>query len=187
MIDGRMQSSLLLLPLLLACGGRTVKQDGCNEAVCASVVSKCQLLQRCSCDRGNTTCALDCFKCLDYLFMECCSCLSMCPRENRTDSLLSPQAQSHAEQLAEPLPSLFLTLTEEEDQLLRWTTFTIPIQVSFVTTGTEPKENIFDSGSKVTLKGDGLDEEEDVQVSCCFSLQLLLMHLLSRPTVPSPS
>ena len=63
------------------------------------------------------------------------------------------------------MPSLFTTLTEEEDQLLRWTTFSYPVQVSFVTTaGSDPKENTFGAGTKVTLKDDGLDEEEDVQV-----------------------
>lgn len=137
--------------------------DICNEAVCASVVSKCQLLERCRCDRSNSSCTLDCFKCLDYLYMECCSCVSMCPKANHTDSLIS--MQSHAEELSEPLPSLFTTLTEEEDQLLRWTTYSFPVQVSFVTTsGSEGTQNTFASGTKVTLKDDGLDEEEDIQV-----------------------
>lgn len=150
-----------LCVLLLAAAGQAA--SSCNEAVCASVVSKCQLLERCTCDRSNTSCTLDCFKCLDYLYMECCSCVSICPQVNQTDSVLS--MQSHAEDLSEPLPSLFSTLTEEEDQLLRWTTFSFPVQVSFVTTsGSDPKENTFGAGTKVTMKGDGVDEEEDVQV-----------------------
>lgn len=58
-------------------------------------------------------------------------------------------------------------MTEVEDHLLRWTTFSVPVQVSFVTTaGHDAKENTFGAGTKVTLKGDGLDEEEDVQVLC---------------------
>ena len=146
---------------MLMNGATGVQPDACNDAVCASVVSKCQLLQRCTCDRHNSTCTLDCFRCLDYLFLECCSCVAACPPTNRTDSPV--MLQSHAEELAEPLPSLFATLTEEEDQLLRWTTFSIPMHVSFVTT--PGKENTFGSGVKVTLKGDGLDEEEDLQVS----------------------
>lgn len=155
--------SVVLLAVAQSASAAT-GQDPCNEAVCASVVSKCQLLERCSCDRSNTSCTMDCFKCLDYLYMECCSCVSICPKANTTESLLA--TQSHAEDLSEPLPSLFSTLTEEEDQLLRWTTFSFPVQVSFVTTaGTDPKENTFSSGTKVTMKGDGVDEEEDVQVS----------------------
>lgn len=168
----------LLLPLVFVATVWTAIDDRCNEAVCASIVSKCQLLQRCSCDRGNSSCTLDCFKCLDYLYMECCSCVSICPKANETDPLIS--TQSHAEHLSEPLPSLFTTLTQEEDQLLRWTTYSFPVQVSFVTTsGNDPKENTFGADTRVTFKDDGFDEEEDVQVklSWTFFLQVLAHRL----------
>lgn len=58
-----------LHPYLIDCG------NGCNEAVCASIVSKCQLTQSCKCDAKNTTCHKDCFYCLDFLYLECCSCV----------------------------------------------------------------------------------------------------------------
>lgn len=142
----------------------SVSCDECNKAVCASIVSKCQLLERCNCERSNSTCLSDCFRCLDYLYMECCSCVSICPKSN--DTLGSHMMQSHAEDLPEPMPSLFAILTEQEDQLLRWTTHTTAQQVSFVTiSGADVTENTFAAGTKVTLKDDGLDEEENVQVN----------------------
>merc|ERR1712129_544654 len=53
----------------------------CNEAVCASIVSKCMLLQSCKCDlQPDCTCCKQCFECLDYLYSECCSCVDMCPK-----------------------------------------------------------------------------------------------------------
>lgn len=48
---------------------------GCNEAVCASIVSKCMLTQSCKCELRNCTCCKECFSCLDYLYAECCSCV----------------------------------------------------------------------------------------------------------------
>lgn len=48
---------------------------GCNEAVCASIVSKCTLTQACKCTLTNCTCCRECFDCLTYLYDECCSCL----------------------------------------------------------------------------------------------------------------
>jgi len=49
--------------------------SGCNEAVCASIVSKCMLTQSCKCDLQNCTCCKECFTCLSYLYSECCSCV----------------------------------------------------------------------------------------------------------------
>lgn len=150
--------------ILLTIFVSSVSCDECNKAVCASIVSKCQLLERCNCERSNSTCLSDCFRCLDYLYMECCSCVSICPKSN--DTLGSHLMQSHAEDLPEPMPSLFAILTEQEDQLLRWTTHTTAQQVSFVTiSGADVTENTFAAGTKVTLKDDGLDEEENVQVN----------------------
>lgn len=104
--------------------------DGCNEAVCASIVSKCMLTQSCKCDAKNTSCSKDCFYCLDYFYTECCSCVEMCPRPNDTENSLSQK--SHVEDLAEPYPDLFNVLTEEKDRLLRWTTYTYPVTLSFI-------------------------------------------------------
>ena len=50
----------------------------CNEAVCASLVSKCMLLQSCECnlmDTQNCTCCKACHLCLARLYTECCSCV----------------------------------------------------------------------------------------------------------------
>lgn len=49
--------------------------NSCNEAVCASVVSKCMLTQSCKCDLKNCSCCKDCFSCLGELYSECCSCV----------------------------------------------------------------------------------------------------------------
>ena len=57
--------------LLLACGW----VQACNEAICASVVSKCMLTQSCKCDLVTCTCCKECFSCLSYLYVECCSCV----------------------------------------------------------------------------------------------------------------
>jgi hypothetical protein len=48
---------------------------GCNEAVCASIVSKCTLTQACKCELKNCSCCRECFDCLTYLYDECCSCV----------------------------------------------------------------------------------------------------------------
>lgn len=47
----------------------------CNEAICASVVSKCMLTGSCKCDLVTCTCCKECFNCLSYLYDECCSCV----------------------------------------------------------------------------------------------------------------
>lgn len=51
--------------------------SSCNEAVCASIVSKCMITQACECDLKNCSCCKDCFNCLNTLFTECCSCVGM--------------------------------------------------------------------------------------------------------------
>lgn len=66
---------IIVVPLALGLLGLYVT-NACNEAVCASIVSKCMLTQSCKCDSmNNATCSRDCFYCLDYLYTECCSCV----------------------------------------------------------------------------------------------------------------
>jgi len=101
--------------------------QGCNEAVCASIVSKCMLTQSCKCELRNCTCCKECFSCLDYLYAECCSCVEMCPKPNNTASELS--RKSHVEDLTEPTPDLFAALTDDRDILQRWLTFTFPVDL----------------------------------------------------------
>ncbi|KAG0725510.1 Protein twisted gastrulation [Chionoecetes opilio] len=103
---------------------------GCNEVVCASMVSKCMLTQACKCDLtkspdNNCTCCRDCAKCLGYLYTECCSCLGMCePRAQVLD-----RTDSQVGDLPESFPQLFQALTGEKDPMLRWTSMTFPIDV----------------------------------------------------------
>lgn len=101
----------------------------CNEAVCASIVSKCMLLQSCKCDlHPDCTCCKKCFECLDYLYSECCSCVEMCPKPNETIHELSKK--SHVEDLSEHIPQLFQALTTESDPQSRWAIFTFPVDIS---------------------------------------------------------
>ncbi|GIY76100.1 protein twisted gastrulation [Caerostris extrusa] len=116
---------VLFLNPYVALSGRS-----CNEAVCASIVSKCMLTQSCKCDAKNISCSKDCFYCLDFLYSECCSCVEMCPKRNETDNYLN--MKSHVEDLPEPFPDLFSVLTEEKDSLLRWTSYTFPVEISFI-------------------------------------------------------
>ena len=56
--------------------------ENCNEAVCASLVTKCMLLKSCECDMTdarNCTCCKDCQRCLQSLYTECCSCVGKEP------------------------------------------------------------------------------------------------------------
>ncbi|ODM94736.1 Protein twisted gastrulation [Orchesella cincta] len=100
--------------------------SSCNEAVCASIVSKCTLTQACKCELKNCTCCKECFDCLTYLYDECCSCVELCPRPN-----ISHHVQMHSQvgDLKEPIDELFRALTEEKDIQGRWATFTYPIDI----------------------------------------------------------
>ena len=52
--------------------------EACNEAICASLVSKCLLIESCSCDmsdKANCKCCGECQLCLAKLYSECCSCV----------------------------------------------------------------------------------------------------------------
>ncbi|XP_043287026.1 twisted gastrulation protein homolog 1-A-like isoform X1 [Venturia canescens] len=99
--------------------------NACNEAICASVVSKCMLTQNCKCDLPKCTCCKECYSCLSYLYDECCSCVDLCPKPNITDDPLSKK--SHVEDFGESMPVLFRALTTEPDEHERWITFTYPV------------------------------------------------------------
>jgi len=100
----------------------------CNEAVCASIVSKCMLLQSCKCDlQPDCTCCKKCFECLDYLYSECCSCVDMCPKPNVTLHELS--RKSHVEALSESIPTLFQALTSQSDPQNRWSIVSFPVDI----------------------------------------------------------
>ncbi|XP_014672219.1 PREDICTED: twisted gastrulation protein homolog 1-A-like isoform X2 [Priapulus caudatus] len=120
---GRCYIVSLLLAVAATCAAAELY--GCNEAVCASVVSKCMLLKSCECNmKVNCTCCRDCYKCLHDLYTECCSCVGMCPNEAKVIDRLSKK--SSVEDLNEPIPDLFNVLTEEADHLLRWVSMNFP-------------------------------------------------------------
>lgn len=64
-----------MLLLLGIVGFLSLATEACNEAVCASVVSKCQLTESCKCSLKDCTCCHECFTCLGSLYDECCSCV----------------------------------------------------------------------------------------------------------------
>ncbi|XP_015186374.1 PREDICTED: twisted gastrulation protein homolog 1-A-like isoform X1 [Polistes dominula] len=119
-----MISSMFIIGILLLVT-KINYTDGCNEAICASVVSKCMLTQSCKCDLVTCTCCKECFSCLSYLYDECCSCVDLCPKPNITDNPLSKK--SHVEDFSEPVPGLFQALTAEPDPRGRWLTFSFPV------------------------------------------------------------
>jgi len=120
--------AFLILSILCILATMFTSSYGCNEAVCASIVSKCMLLQSCKCElEPDCTCCKKCFECLDYLYSECCSCVDMCPKPNVTVHELSKK--SHVEELDKSIPTLFEALTDEEDAQNRWSIFTFPIDI----------------------------------------------------------
>lgn len=116
----------------------TKRSEACNEAICASVVSKCMLTQSCKCDLVTCTCCKECFSCLSYLYDECCSCVELCPKPNITDNPLS--RKSHVEEFSDPVPALFQALTAEADSRERWLTFTYPVDFDMSLLTPKPDE-----------------------------------------------
>ncbi|XP_023330723.1 twisted gastrulation protein homolog 1-A [Eurytemora carolleeae] len=137
----------------------------CNEAVCASIVSKCMLLQSCKCElQPDCTCCKKCFECLDYLYSECCSCVDMCPKPNITIHELSKK--SHVEDLVGNSPQLFQALTNEIDQLNRWSIVTFPIDLP-TSSSFQPTSNkvVVKDAAKV-LQQSTLPDDSHVTVNC---------------------
>lgn len=123
------QNNMLRIVLFVAVatlllGVSSLIVDGCNEAVCASVVSKCMLTQSCKCDLKNCSCCKECYSCLGERFDDCCSCVDMCTKSNSTGSPLTKI--SHVEEFSDPIPSLFESLTMDPDPEGRWTSYTYP-------------------------------------------------------------
>lgn len=120
----------MCLGLLVGCA--VVYTQACNEAVCASLVSKCMLLKSCECnmlDKNNCTCCKDCHRCLAKLYTECCSCVGMC--ENKSPKYNNLKTSS-VEELENPIPGLFRVLTEEPDPTLSFTTYTYPAHLDLL-------------------------------------------------------
>eukprot|EP00095_Tigriopus_kingsejongensis_P001963 snap_masked-scaffold594_size129171-processed-gene-0.11 protein:Tk01963 transcript:snap_masked-scaffold594_size129171-processed-gene-0.11-mRNA-1 annotation:"protein twisted gastrulation" len=98
----------------------------CNEAVCASIVSKCTLLKSCECKIVSgepCSCCDRCKKCLDYLLTECCSCFELCPKPNNSHT----QHESSVYDFDGSTPELWDALMEKDDT--RWEKFTYPVDI----------------------------------------------------------
>ncbi|XP_070574400.1 twisted gastrulation protein homolog 1-A-like [Ptychodera flava] len=93
----------------------------CNEALCASDVSRCQLMESCNCKLHNYTCSANCSRCLGSLWTECCDCVGLCKPKNHSHKTYA--SKSSVEDLREmAIPSLFDALTEDgfNDYAERW-------------------------------------------------------------------
>ena len=103
--------------------------SACNEAVCASIVSKCTLLKSCECEitEDGCPCCKTCFMCLDYLQTDCCSCVGLCPKPNNT--AVAPPQKSRVMEFPEGgYPSLWDAIFPEDgdDANNRWTSYRYP-------------------------------------------------------------
>lgn len=151
---------LLLLIFLVCMISRT---NSCNEAVCASIVSKCMLLQSCKCDLlPDCICCKKCFECLGYLYSECCSCVDMCPKPNITKHNVSQK--SHVEDLSTNSPQLFQALTKETDHLNRWSIVTFPIDLPTAAFKPTSKKVVVVDAAK--LQQSTLPNDSIVTVNC---------------------
>jgi len=116
----------LLLIAVLAPGPSLANDDGCNEVVCGSVVSKCLITQSCQCKLNECHCCKDCLNCLGELYIECCGCLDMCPKHKDVLPSLTPRSEIGD---IEGLPELFDTLTAEDDEA--WSTIRFAMRAGF--------------------------------------------------------
>ena len=117
--------SPLLTSLILLCLLASMEATVCNEAICASIVSKCTLLKSCECqmeDMGGCSCCKKCYSCLEHLASECCSCVGLCPSRNETGLREggSWKTRSSVGDIAEPTPQLWEALMDGEDPTDLW-------------------------------------------------------------------
>ncbi len=121
---------LLIASIFIFSSFFIVTVQSCNESICASIVSKCTLLRSCDCDIEPTgcSCCKKCFACLDFLQVECCSCVGLCPMPNATLSAGAPQKSVVAD-FEEAVPQLWEALTDGEDLQGRWQKYTYPVDV----------------------------------------------------------
>ncbi|TRY67114.1 hypothetical protein TCAL_05873 [Tigriopus californicus] len=138
--------------------------SGCNEAVCASIVSKCTLLKSCECEiipGEPCACCHRCKKCLEYLFTECCSCFELCPKPEKS---LAQQGSSVFD-FEDPPLVLWDALMETDDS--RWEKFTYPVDISparlFRPKKTEELSHSQQNSAQETLV---VDKEDLVTANC---------------------
>lgn len=122
-------SSIMLLFFLMYLLNSIQVASACNEAICASIVSKCTLLKSCDCEMTSEDCPCckTCFMCLDYLQTDCCSCVGLCPTSNNTATSI-PQKSKIMEYPAHTVvPSLWNALTDGDDGMESWSKETYPV------------------------------------------------------------
>lgn len=143
--QGRLRTCLslgtILASVILALALLVDDSTACNEAVCGSIVSKCQLTQSCRCEgRKNEDCACckECFNCLGLLYSECCSCVGMCPMPNETYMASSRQSQIGTYNESLKINGLFKSLTEQPDTRLEFKVISFPVDFDIFT----PKKEI---------------------------------------------
>ncbi|CAB3382639.1 Hypothetical predicted protein [Cloeon dipterum] len=71
----------------------------------------------------------DCFTCLGDKYMDCCSCIGICPKRNATNSLSDLSKQSNVQDFSDDYTGLFKLYTETPDELMRWVVFTYPVEI----------------------------------------------------------
>uniref|UniRef100_A0A2M4BXH8 Protein twisted gastrulation n=2 Tax=Anopheles marajoara TaxID=58244 RepID=A0A2M4BXH8_9DIPT len=162
---------LAVICVLLLLGLTVPPADGCNEMVCASIVSKCMLTQSCKCDMKSCTCCKECAECLSYLYTECCSCLEMCPKPNETSNELSKQ--SHIEDL-EGFPGLYDAITLEQDAQGRWKVFSFPIDIDAALYGPKGDTKYLVHSTDMDLKAKYTDPNK-ITVNCTVAYQAQCM------------
>uniref|UniRef100_A0A1B0BY88 Protein twisted gastrulation n=1 Tax=Glossina palpalis gambiensis TaxID=67801 RepID=A0A1B0BY88_9MUSC len=126
----------------------------CNEAVCASIVSKCMLMQSCKCELTNSTCCNECLICLgkEY-YEECCSCVELCVKANGTrNSLLS-----HVEEF-NGIPDLFNVLAFSDGINYNWHRLTFPVDFDTILSVAK-----LDKDVKYYLKTSGENRDEAIR------------------------
>ena len=103
----------------------------CNEAICASIVSKCTLLRSCECtleaEGQNCSCCKKCYSCLEHLATECCSCVGLCPKSNTETNSTAFIAKSSVGDISEPTPQLWDALMEGDDPTDLWDKLTFQV------------------------------------------------------------
>lgn len=92
----------------------------CDTEKCDSLVSKCNLTNRCSCNfKEDLICAKRCIDCLEEKFGLCCGCVGLCPTLGESSSQISHVGHTSASD-----EDYFNVLTEEDDIHGRWSVLT---------------------------------------------------------------
>ncbi|XP_037069196.1 twisted gastrulation protein homolog 1-B-like isoform X2 [Pollicipes pollicipes] len=166
----RTAAAVLAAACLLAALFLGTPSLACNEAVCASIASKCMLTGSCKCDMTNLTnctCCKECAQCLDELYEECCYCFKMCPKPERSWTDLA--MHSEVEEFAEPEISLFRLLTETPDQNQRWVSYTFPVDHQIT--------SFKHSSTKYKIKIVSVDDSQETDVSDQVTLNCTVAYM----------